>query len=53
MRMVLHGVADDIGHFVKTAVVFFFEGVEDAPLNRFQPIVNVRLGFVSIGQQTR
>ena len=41
VRVVLHGVADDAGHFVETAVVHFEKSVQDATLDRFQAIVDV------------
>jgi len=34
----LHALTDDIGDFIKPAVVHFFHGVEDTALNRFQSI---------------
>ena len=34
MRMVLHGVADDVGYFVKPAVIQFIEAVQYSALNR-------------------
>jgi len=34
MRMVFHGMADDVCHLVVAAVIQFLHGMEDAPLNR-------------------
>ena len=44
MRVVLHGVADDIGDLVEPPIVHFVEAVQDAALHRLQAIVLVRNG---------
>ncbi len=44
MRMVLHGVAHDIGDFVETAVVERFHGVQDSALHGFESVVDMRDG---------
>jgi hypothetical protein len=44
--VVLHGLADDVGNLVETAVVHFTHGMEDAPLHGFQPVFGVRYGAV-------
>ena len=40
--VVLHRVADDVGHLVETAVVHFTQAVQNAPLHGFQAVVLVR-----------
>ncbi len=40
--MVLHGVAHHVGHLVETSVVGFLEGVEDAALDGFESVIDVR-----------
>ena len=42
--VILHRVADDVGHFVETTVVFFLQRMEDAPLHGLQSIIDVRDG---------
>lgn len=42
MGMIFHGVADDIGHLVVAAVFEFIHGVEDATLDGFEPVIDVR-----------
>ena len=44
MRMVLHALPDDIGHFIKTAIIHFLHGMQDAALHGFQSIFNSRHG---------
>ena len=44
VRMVLHGLADDVGDLVETAVVHLPERMEDAPLHRLEPIVDIGNG---------
>ena len=41
MRMELHGVAHNIGHFVVTSVIHALHGMEDAPLHGFEAVHNV------------
>ena len=41
MRVVLHGVADDIGDLVKPPIVHFVQAVKDAALYRFQAVILV------------
>jgi len=36
--MVLHGMTDDIGYFMKSAIIFLLEGIEDSTLDRFETI---------------
>ena len=42
MRVVLHGLADYIGDLVEFAVVDLVQRVEDAALDGFEPVVDVR-----------
>ena len=42
VRMVLHGLPDDIGDFVIAAVVHFPHGVQDAPLDGLEAIFDRR-----------
>ncbi len=42
MGMKLHGLANNIGNLVETAVIHVVQGLEDTPLDRFQPIVDIR-----------
>ncbi len=44
MRMVLHGLTDDVGHLVEAPVVDGFHGMENAALHRFQAVLDVRHG---------
>src|SRR5438874_7501824 len=39
MRMVLHGLTDDVRHFIITAIIHFFHCMKNAALNGFQPIL--------------
>ena len=41
MGMVLHGLADDVGHLGETAVVDPVHGMEHPPLDRFESIDDV------------
>ena len=40
--MILHRVPDDVGDFVEASVILFLERVEDASLDRLEPVVDVR-----------
>ena len=40
--VILHRVADGIGHLVETAIVHLLQGVQDAALDRLQSVVEVR-----------
>ena len=42
VRVVLHGLADDIGDLVEFAVVDFVERMQDAALHGFESVVDVR-----------
>ena len=42
MRVVLHGMADDISDLVETAVVFFLERMKNASLNGLESVINMR-----------
>jgi len=42
--MILHGLPDDIGHFIESAVIHFFHGMENPTLHRFQAILEGRHG---------
>ena len=42
--MIVHGIADDIGNFLRSAVVNLIQRPEDAPLNGFQTVINVGNG---------
>ena len=44
VRVVLHGLAHDVGHLVVTAVVAALHGVEYASLHGFQSILRMRHG---------
>ena len=44
VRVVLHGLAHDVGHLVVAAVVHDLHGVEDAPLNGFQTVFDMGHG---------
>ena len=46
MRMVFHGVSDDIGNFMKFSVVHLPERMEYTPLDRFQPVIYMGNGSV-------
>ncbi|MPL58967.1 hypothetical protein SDC9_04513 [bioreactor metagenome] len=39
--VVLHAMPDDIGHLVELAVVHFEEGVQNAPLDRLKPVLQI------------
>ena len=41
VRVVLHGVADDVGDLVEPPIVHFVEAVQDAALHRLQAVVLV------------
>ena len=41
MRVVLHGVTDDVGDLVEPPIVHFVEAVQDAALHRLQAVVLV------------
>lgn len=41
MRMVLHGISDNVGYFVEAPVVQCLHGMQYPSLDRFQSIVNV------------
>ena len=41
MWVELHGMADDVCHFVEASVVHTFHRVQDASLHRFQAVFNV------------
>ena len=42
VRMELHRLADDIGHFGQAAIVYPVHGMQDTPLHRLEPIDDVR-----------
>ena len=44
MRVILHRVADHVGHLVEPAVVHLPQAVQDATLHRLQSVVLVRDG---------
>ena len=44
MRVILHGMAHDVGHFIIASVVQTIHGVQDAALHRLQSIVEMRDG---------
>ncbi len=44
MRMVFHGIADDIGHFVVAPVFHFAHGMQNAPLYGFESVGQMRHG---------
>lgn len=41
MRMVLHGVSDDVCDLIVSSVVHLLHGMEYAPLHRFQSVVDM------------
>ncbi|MCS1411897.1 MAG: hypothetical protein M2R45_05099 [Verrucomicrobia subdivision 3 bacterium] len=41
MRVILHGMADDIGRLDKLAVIILMQGPENPPLNRLQSVSQV------------
>lgn len=47
MRMILHGMADDIGDFDEAAVVLLVQGPKDPALNGFQAVGEVWNGAVT------
>ena len=47
MGMELHGIADDIGHLRELPVIIFIQGMEDAALDRLEPVVHIRDGAVA------
>ena len=44
VRVVLHGVTDDVGDLVEPPVVHFVEAVQDAALHRLEAVILVRHG---------
>ena len=44
VRVVLHGLPDDIGDFVKAAIVHFFHGMKDAALHGLETVFHGRHG---------
>jgi hypothetical protein len=42
--VIFHGVADDVSDFVIATVIEFIHGVEDAPLDGFEAVIDVRDG---------
>ena len=42
MRVILHTLADDIGHLVEALVVHLMQRMQDPPLHRLQPIIKMR-----------
>ena len=44
MRVILHGVTHDVGHFVEAAVVESLHGMQNATLHRFQAVLDVGNG---------
>jgi hypothetical protein len=49
MRVVLHRVADDVGHLDEASVVLLVEGVEDAPLDGLEAVLDGGDGAVADG----
>ena len=47
MRVVLHRVADDVGHLDEASVVLLVEGVEDAPLDGLEAVLDGGDGAVA------
>ena len=47
VRMILHGVADDIGHLDEAAVVLLVQRPENAPLHRFEAVGQIGNGAVA------
>ena len=44
VRVILHGLAHDIGHLVVTTVIDGFHGVQNTPLHRLESVLHVRNG---------
>ncbi len=42
MRVVLHGLPDDIGHFVVTSILHFTHGMQDTSLHRLKAVIKGR-----------
>ena len=42
VRMILHRMADNIGHFDETSVILVMQRPKDAPLHRFQAVRQIR-----------
>ena len=42
MRMVLHGVTDDISNFVESSVILLIQCMQDPALDRLQSIFELR-----------
>ena len=44
MRMVLHGLSNDVSHLVVAAIIDYLHGMQDATLHRLQSVGQVRHG---------
>ncbi len=44
VRVVLHGLSDDVCHFVVSAIVDALHGMEDTPLHGLESVVDIRNG---------
>ena len=44
VRVILHGVSNNVGHLVVATILHFPHGVKDSALNGFQPIISMRYG---------
>lgn len=47
MRMILHRMADDIGHFNKPSVVLVMQGPKNSSLHRFQAVGEIGNGPIT------
>ena len=41
MRMIVHGVADDVGDLLGASVIYLIQRPEDPPLNRLEAVVDI------------
>lgn len=46
MRVIGHGTANDGGHFLVASVVIFEKGMQNAALDRLEPVLVIRNGTV-------
>ena len=46
VRMIFHRITDHIGHLMKTAVIHLDQRMQNPPLHRFQPVIQMRNGTV-------
>ena len=56
VRMVLHGMTDNVGHLDEASVITVMQGVQDAALDRLEPVLHMWNGAIAddiggIGQE--